>query len=141
MVKIVIDKPYTVRIEDVTSPILIKNSAIVRVKYVGICGSDLLKFIGKYHGIQYPVTPGHEFTGVIEKVRENTFGLQEGDRVVVNPNIPCGTCYYCHSGRDYLCNNLITLGANGVDGAMQESLNVPIENLVKVDHMKNRLLI
>ena len=132
MKKVIIKEPFKVDVIEISNPKLEVNSALIETKYIGICGSDVIKFTGRYKGLKYPVTPGHEFTGVIKELKDNKSGFRIGDSVVVNPNIFCGKCSYCIDNKKYLCKNLKTLGANGMDGAMQGLINVPLKNILKI---------
>jgi L-iditol 2-dehydrogenase len=86
---------------------------LVRVKAVGVCGSDLHWFsegsIGDAN-LDHPLVLGHEFSGITE----------EGQRVAVDPAIPCGQCEFCQHGHPNLCANLIFAGHGTTDGGLQE---------------------
>ncbi len=83
----------------------------------GICGSDMHYFrhgqIGKFK-IQEPLIPGHEASGVIAALGANVTGLEEGQRVAINPSHPCGKCSRCREGRENLCDNMFFLGSASV---------------------------
>jgi threonine dehydrogenase-like Zn-dependent dehydrogenase len=132
MYKLIITEPFKTQIITVKKKSPTKENALIKPLYVGICGTDLEVFKGKYEGTKYPETRGHEFIGRVKEVVLNDYGIKNGDIVLINPNISCGRCDYCKNEKDYLCNSLKVLGAKGVDGAMQEELVVPIENLIKV---------
>jgi len=137
MKKLLISEPFKVKIINVEEPQLInKDSSIVKPLFVGICGSDLEVFIGKYRGITYPIALGHEFMGQVDKITKNAVGIRKGDIVAVNPNISCGKCFYCKKGLNYLCSSLKVIGGGeGIDGAMQEKIKVPINNLIKISNI------
>jgi threonine dehydrogenase-like Zn-dependent dehydrogenase len=124
MRKVRIESPYTVTVVEAPEPAGRPGEVALKIRLVGICGSDQLKYTGRYPSPLYPVTPGHEFSAEVQT---------DGFRVVVNPNLPCRACRYCREGRSYLCERLATLGAKGVDGAMQERLWVPRPNLIPLD--------
>jgi 2-desacetyl-2-hydroxyethyl bacteriochlorophyllide A dehydrogenase len=134
MEKVIIKEPFKIEVTKASIPKLEPDSALIDTKYIGICGSDVIKFTGKYKNLLYPVIPGHEFTGVIRELKDNKSGFEIGDSVVINPNISCGKCSYCIGNKKYLCKNLKTLGANGIDGAMQSLINVPLKNIVKINN-------
>jgi len=84
-------------------PVPDDDSALLKIKYCGICGSDLHGIEGK-RSIKHPFIPGHEIVAVVDALGKNAnrtincFGgdkLEIGDRVTVNPRIVCGKCYYC----------------------------------------------
>ena len=80
---------------------------LVKVKACGVCGSDLAVWRGSGHK-KYPYSPGHEFCGTIAEKGDRVKNLQIGQRVVINPNLGCGECRYCRSGKTNLCDYLKT---------------------------------
>lgn len=105
------------RIEDVPCPQPGPDQALVKMGAAGICGSDMHYFrdgqIGKFK-IQEPLIPGHEASGVIASLGPNVTGLEEGQRVAINPSHPCGTCSRCREGRENLCDSMFFLGSASV---------------------------
>ena len=105
------------RIEDVPCPQPRPDQALVKMGAAGICGSDMHYFrdgqIGKFK-IQEPLIPGHEASGVIASLGANVTGLEEGQRVAINPSHPCGTCSRCREGRENLCDSMFFLGSASV---------------------------
>lgn len=91
----------------------------VNVGLVGICGSDVLGYLGKSPGRVPPLILGHEFTGLVD-----------GRRVVVNPIVSCGRCDACLAGQDNICPEMKLFGLHR-HGAMRQSINVPEANLVE----------
>jgi L-iditol 2-dehydrogenase len=86
---------------------------LVRIKSVGVCGSDLHWFAEGGIGdakLEHPLVLGHEFAGVTE----------QGQRVAIDPAIPCGNCEFCEKGHPNLCANLVFAGHGKTDGAMRE---------------------
>jgi len=101
------------RLHDELLPVPILNETLVRVKAVGICGSDLHWFSEGEIGdakLENPLILGHEFAGETE----------DGQRVAIDPAISCGHCEYCEGGHPNLCENLIFAGHGGTDGAFRE---------------------
>jgi L-idonate 5-dehydrogenase len=90
---------------------------LVKMGAAGICGSDMHYYrhgqIGKFK-IQEPLIPGHEASGVIASLGANVAGLEEGQRVAVNPSHPCGGCSRCREGRENLCESMFFLGSASV---------------------------
>ncbi|MCF7928327.1 MAG: alcohol dehydrogenase catalytic domain-containing protein [Spirochaetales bacterium] len=126
------------QLEDVPVPEISDIEVLVKVKKVGICGSD----ISYYYGLspvdtptgKGPLTLGHEFTGVVEKVGSvpASMGLyKEGDRVVVNPVQNCNACYMCADGKPHLCQNMSVLGVS-VPGAFAEYVASKYTGLFKL---------
>ncbi len=99
-----------------------ENEVLVRVEACGICGTDLHIVEGTSRSTP-PVVLGHEYSGVVEDAGK-VAGVVEGTRVAVDPNIPCGTCFYCRRGLVHLCAGLRALGVD-IDGGMAEYCIVP----------------
>jgi len=90
-----------------------EREKLVRIKAVGVCGSDLHWFTEGGIGdskLEHPLVLGHEFAGV----------TQEGQRVAIDPAIPCGYCEYCQQGHPNLCEHLTFAGDGKTDGALRE---------------------
>ncbi len=96
---------------------------LVRVEVCGICGTDRHLFLGEFPS-KPPVTLGHEFAGIIEKVGDGVSGFHEGMRVTGDPNIACGRCPECQRGRVNLCHNLQAIGIHR-DGGFAEYVCIP----------------
>jgi len=82
------------------------DDGLLRIEACGICGSDWAQYQGEYTWLEYPVVPGHEPVGIVEKIGRNAsrrWGVEEGDRVVVEPLLPCGSCRYCIRGEYDTC--------------------------------------
>ncbi len=103
-----------------------ENEVLVRVAACGICGTDLHIVDGTSRSAP-PVVLGHEFSGVVEDPG-SVVGIPGGSRVAVDPNIACGTCFYCRRGLVHLCAGLRALGVD-IDGGMAEFCIVPREQL------------
>ena len=92
-----------IRIEDVPKPTVSPEEVLVKVKAVGICGSELHAYEGLSKRRVPPLVMGHEFAGIVEKIGQPTTGIRLGDRVTMQPAVPCGICEQCLSGRMNLC--------------------------------------
>src|ERR1700722_17508867 len=114
----------------VPRPVPSSGQALVRVHRVGVCGSDFHALAGRHPIYTYPRVLGHELSGEIVEVPENTRGLRPGDRCAIEPYISCGQCRTCKVGRTNCCEQLRLLGVH-VDGGMQGFLGVPIGLLHK----------
>lgn len=106
------------------------GEVLVQVDACGICGTDVHIVEGKSRSSP-PVVLGHEYAGTIVDVGKDVQGCAPGDRVGIDPNIACGTCYYCRRGFVHLCLNLRALGVD-IDGGMAESNIVPAGQLYPV---------
>jgi 2-desacetyl-2-hydroxyethyl bacteriochlorophyllide A dehydrogenase len=107
--------------DDLPKPVIEPDEVLIKVKYCGICGSD----VGSYSalGMCLPqIILGHEFSGEIAEIGEKVKKLKIGDRVTANPNIPCLDCEFCAKGLEVMCI-LSTLGVTQ-DGALAEYINV-----------------
>lgn len=114
---------------DIPKPTPQKDEALVKVKYAGICGSDL----EAYKTGLYPahIVLGHEITGVIAELGPDIKRWKVGDRVTIYPSIICGKCYYCKQGLTNLCTFEDSIGI-GKNGGFAEYVLVKEENLVSL---------
>ena len=128
-----------IRLEQRPVPALKNSEVLIKVKQVGICGSDLAYYrngkVGEYTPSQ-PFVVGHELSGELVEVGSAVKGLKENDRVAVDPSMWCGECEYCRSGRSNLCRNMKYLGSAmyipPVDGAFREYIVMPARNCYKL---------
>src|SRR5260370_8064485 len=105
MKAVVYDAPGSFTIRDVPTPDPKPGEVRVRVQQTGICGTDLHIHNGKFFA-EFPLTPGHELVGPVDALGDGVEGLRLGEYVSVNPNMNCGRCEYCRTGRTLLCVNL-----------------------------------
>jgi 2-desacetyl-2-hydroxyethyl bacteriochlorophyllide A dehydrogenase len=96
---------------------------LVKVEACGVCGTDRHLFKGEFPCTP-PVTLGHEFSGIVEKVGSHVSGFSIGDRITGDPNIACGRCSHCVNGRVNLCRNLKAIGIHR-DGGFADYVIVP----------------
>ena len=114
-------------IDDLPMPVRKKGEVLLKLLYVGICGSDVGSYKGTFAYAKYPLIPGHEFSAQIVDVDEdNIHGLKKGMIVTCNPYMNCGKCYSCLRGRINACMNNQTLGCQ-TDGAFREYFTLPEE--------------
>ncbi len=106
------------------------NEALVRVRRVGICGTDLHAFKGEQPFFSYPRVLGHEIGVEIVSIGENAEGLCAGDRCAVEPYLNCGECIACRKGKTNCCEKIQVLGVH-TDGGLSEFLTVPMSKLHK----------
>jgi L-iditol 2-dehydrogenase len=99
----------------------------VRIRATGICGTDVSIFSGKVP-VDYPLVLGHEMVGTLE---DPTPELAPGTRVVVDPNVFCGTCYQCLKGQENVCARAELMGRDR-DGALSDLLAVPAHNIYPI---------
>lgn len=131
MKNIVLDEPGRFLLKETDSvgqPMA--NEAVVRVRRVGICGTDLHAFKGEQPFFNYPRVLGHEIGVEVVAVGANHDGLRIGDRCAVEPYLNCGTCIACRKGKTNCCERLQVLGVH-TDGGLCELLTVPMNKLHK----------
>ena len=130
MKAVYIKKPGKIELEYLAIPSREKNEVLIKVKEVGICGTEIAAFNGNSPSFSYPGIIGHEVVGEVIEVEKNN-DLRVGDRVVVKPYKYCGSCYPCKIGKTNCCENLKVLGVQ-TDGAMKEYLSYPLELVYKI---------
>lgn len=110
-------------IKEVELPRPKEDEVLIKIKAVGICGTDvpILKGIRE---VPIPLIPGHEFAGDIVEVGSKVKDFKVGDRVTPAIVIGCGHCYFCRKGLETLCDNIVETGIH-VDGAFAEYVTVP----------------
>jgi L-iditol 2-dehydrogenase len=118
------------RFEDAPLPPLNHGEALVRVSRAGVCSSDVSRILtsGAYH---YPIILGHEFSGTVERVRDDCDTALVGKRVGVFPLIPCLSCASCRRGAYETCDDYSYIGSRR-DGAFAEYVAVPTWNLIEL---------
>lgn len=104
------------------------GEALLRVRYAGICGSDMQTFAGTQPFTTYPRVPGHEFSAEVVEVDGAAPHLRPGLLVTGNPYFNCGACYSCRRGLVNCCENNQTMGVHR-DGAFQQYIVMPVERL------------
>ena len=121
----VLVQPGSLEIQEVDEPTIPReDQALVRIRRVGICGTDLHAFRGRQPFLSYPRILGHELAVEVLEVGSAGSGVAPGDLAAVRPAIGCGTCDACRRGFENACETLVVLGAH-VDGGMRERLLVP----------------
>lgn len=112
-----------IEIQERTIPVPAENEVLVKVEYVGICGSDLHYFefgrIGDFV-VKPPFVLGHEAGGTVVEVGSNVKNLKVGDRVAMEPGKTCGHCELCKQGKYNLCKDVVFFATPPVDGVFQE---------------------
>ena len=119
------DHAITIREEPIPEPGA--GEVLVRVLANGICGSDIHFFVDGRLGhyvVTKPYVPGHEACGEIAGVGDGVEGWTIGDRVVIEPGVPCGRCRYCRSGRYNLCPDVVFLSEPPINGTFCDYLAI-----------------
>ena len=112
-------KPGDVRFEERPIPCVGSDDVLIKVKHVGVCGSDVHLYKGVWDIKMSPLVLGHESAGIVIETGENIKHLHKGDVVAIEPAVPCGTCEYCRTGRYNLCLDVVCM-ADNMDGAFSE---------------------
>lgn len=123
MLTVICETPGTLRALERDRPSRGEGEVLVRVKRVGVCGTDLHIFTGNQPFLQYPRVMGHELSGVVEEAAPGG-RLAVGDVVYVMPYLSCGQCVACRQGKTNCCVNIQVLGVHR-DGAFTEYLSLP----------------
>jgi L-iditol 2-dehydrogenase len=107
------------------------NEVLLRVRYSGICSSDIKRVMEPGGAYVYPLVPGHEFSGEVVNLGSSVTGFSIGEKVGVFPLMRCGKCRWCKNGMDSLCDNYDYLGSRR-DGGFSQYVFVPSSNLIKL---------
>ncbi len=131
-------EPGNVRVENIQKPDCGNGEVLLRIKYVGFCGSDLNTYLGRNPMVQLPVIPGHEIGAVIEETGNGVpETLRPGMVVTVNPYTNCGKCASCRNRRVNACEHNETLGVQR-NGAMTEYVVLPWQKVIPADGISVR---
>jgi len=115
---VVYPKALSYMIKDIPEPELKPDEVLIKVMSCGVCRSDEHVFKGEYFNV-FPIVPGHEFAGIIDKVGSAAEGFHIGDRVTADNTINCGHCYYCRRNQPLYCENFQALGCSRNGGFAQ----------------------
>jgi 2-desacetyl-2-hydroxyethyl bacteriochlorophyllide A dehydrogenase len=123
--------PGRIAVEAADVPAPGPDEALVRTLVAGVCGSDLHAAHGRHPFVPLPYRPGHEVVGVIEAGSRWAQGsnLALGQRVIVEPDLPCWTCKMCTTGRENLCENLQFFGCGYAQGGMADYFTLAANRL------------
>lgn len=129
---IVCEEINRLALRHVDEPVMGDQEALVSIRRIGICGTDLHAYKGNQPFFTYPRILGHELAGVIDQIGNNEAGLQPGDQVSIIPYLHCGQCIACRRGKTNCCVSMQVMGVH-VDGGMREQIAVPVSHLVKAN--------
>ena len=129
MKSVVCVAPGELRLGEVPIPTAAANEVLLRVRRIGVCGTDMHIFRGTQPFLQYPRVMGHELSGEVVTAPDGS-GLAAGDQVFVMPYLSCGECVACRKGKTNCCKNIQVLGVHR-DGGMAEYLTVPAQFVLK----------
>ncbi|MCW3849513.1 zinc-binding alcohol dehydrogenase family protein [Sphingomonas sp. LB-2] len=123
MKAVICAKPFQLGIVDYPAPQPAEGEILVRIRRIGLCGTDYHIFSGRHPFLVYPRVMGHELAGEVESAPPGS-SFRRGQQVAINPYLPCGACIACRKGKPNACANVQVLGVH-IDGGMCELLAVP----------------
>ena len=130
--------PSEMKVVELEKPVVGAGEVLVRIKYVGLCGSDLNTFLGRNPMVKLPVVPGHEVGAVIEEIGPDVpAGFEKGMNVTLNPYTNCGKCASCRNGRVNACEHNETLGVQR-NGVMCEYAVLPWTKIIPAGDISPR---
>ena len=129
MKSLVCTKPQQFDYQQIERPEITNGNAILKVKRIGICGTDLHAFEGTQPFFNYPRILGHELACEVAEIEENS-DFKVGDAVTFIPYFSCGKCIACRNKKPNCCTDIQVFGVH-IDGGMSEYISVPIQFLVK----------
>jgi len=131
----ILKKVNLIEIEEIEEPIPQSDEVLIKVRSVGVCGSDLHYYkygkIGSFV-VEKPLILGHEASGEVIKTGQNVKNLKVGDRVTIEPGVPCRRCEYCKTGRYNLCSDVKFMATPPIDGAFTEYIAFPEDFVYKI---------
>jgi L-iditol 2-dehydrogenase len=123
--------PFAFQLEEAPVPEIDNNEVLLRIDCIGVCASDMQIYHGKHKFMSFPVILGHEAAATINEVGAGVSGFSVGERVTIEPQVYCGHCYPCESGRFNVCENLSVFGVHR-DGFSREYMAIDPQYLHKV---------
>ena len=123
--------------KEVSTPSILNDRDVrIKMKTLGVCGSDIHYYVSGKIGsqvVKYPFTVGHEGAGVVESVGKGVTRVKAGDRIAIEPAMPCWECDQCLAGRPHTCRNLRFLGCPGqAEGSLSEYIVMPETSCFKI---------
>jgi 2-desacetyl-2-hydroxyethyl bacteriochlorophyllide A dehydrogenase len=123
--------PGRLEFVDIAGPVRRPGEVLVRMRRMGVCGTDMHIYGGRQPFFDYPRIIGHELSGEVAEA-DAASGLAAGDIVYINPYLACGSCHACGIGKTNCCMRLKVLGVH-VDGGLTGYLSLPRANVVRAD--------
>jgi 2-desacetyl-2-hydroxyethyl bacteriochlorophyllide A dehydrogenase len=116
-------------LQDIPVPAIGEREILVQVRAAGICHSDVHYRAGRSPVRPLPLTLGHEVAGVVARIGAQVTAIRVGDRVCLHYNLTCGDCYYCSTGNEQFCSQVVMLG-HFANGGFAEYVAVPARNAI-----------
>ena len=126
MKALIYDGPEAITFREIPEPIPSQDNVLIKIKAVGICGSDMHAYLGHDERRPAPLILGHEAAGIISG------GKRDGERVTINPLVSCGDCLVCKARRENICPNRQIISMPPREGAFAQYVSMPEKNLVIV---------
>ena len=131
MIQQVMTAPGAIEFREVPDPVPQACEVVVRMRRIGVCGSDIHVWHGKHPFTSYPVTQGHEVSGEIAAIGAGVTDFSPGEKVTIEPQVVCGTCHPCRHGKYNLCERLKVMGFQ-TTGAASEYFAVDAKKVTKL---------
>lgn len=130
MKQAIVKEPGIIELTDVPFPDSLRdNEVLLKIKRIGICGSDVHVFKGEHPAVTYPVVQGHEYAAIVEKVGDSVKNIKPGMHVTGRPQQVCGQCNPCKRGQYNICENLKVEGFQ-TPGVAQEYFVIPADRVI-----------
>jgi len=125
MQRVVVKSKSEILLEETPRPVPARNEILVATLVSGVCGSDIHAWQGHHPFVPLPYNPGHEVVGIIKEIGADVTDLIVGQRVTVEPTLPCWNCKRCKQGEENLCENLQFFGCVYDQGGMAQYFTIP----------------
>jgi 2-desacetyl-2-hydroxyethyl bacteriochlorophyllide A dehydrogenase len=127
----VFTEPGNIELMEIEKPQVGDRQVLIKIKYCGICGTDMHIYNGVYSKDKLPLVAGHEFSGVIEQVGKEVKAFEIGQRVTGDINLTCGMCFYCRKNQPFMCQEMQQLGIH-MDGAFAQYIVLPEDKVFQI---------
>jgi 2-desacetyl-2-hydroxyethyl bacteriochlorophyllide A dehydrogenase len=132
MQRLVATSLNTVTLQEAEKPKVQPGEILVQTLVTGVCGSDMHALQGHHPFVPLPYKPGHEVVGIIREISPDVKGFSVGERVTIEPDLPCWDCKNCKNGNENLCENLRFFGCGYEQGGMADYWTLPAKRFHKV---------
>ena len=131
MKQAVMTEPKKIEFRETADPVAGDGEILINIKSIGVCGSDIHVYKGEHPYVSYPLVQGHEVSGEVVGLGAGVSGFSPGDKVTLEPQVSCGTCYPCTHGMPNICKNLKVIGFQ-TTGTASDYFAVPANKAVKL---------